>query len=87
MAKFELTDLTRTLRECAGTDETVDLQGDILDLTFTDLGYDSLAMLQTTGHIERSLGLRLDEDAVSDADTPRRYLAMVNDALSAGTAG
>ncbi|MEV3993917.1 acyl carrier protein [Streptomyces sp. NPDC049837] len=82
MNLLELTDLTALLRECAGEDEGVDLDGDILDVPFIDLGYDSLALLQTTGRIERDFDLVLDEEAIDEADTPRAYLALVNRALS-----
>lgn len=82
MKLLELTDLTALLRECAGEDEGVDLDGDILDVPFVDLGYDSLALLQTTGRIERDFDLVLDEEAVDEADTPRAYLDLVNRALS-----
>lgn len=80
--ELTLDDLTTLLRECAGEDETVNLDGDVLDKTFTELNYDSLAVLQTTGKIEREYGLTLDEDAVNDAQTPRQYLAVVNAAFS-----
>lgn len=80
--ELSLDDLTTLLRECAGEDETVNLDGDVLDKTFTELNYDSLAVLQTTGKIEREYGLTLDEDAVNDAQTPRQYLAVVNAAFS-----
>ncbi|WP_069814230.1 acyl carrier protein [Streptomyces sp. TP-A0874] len=83
MPRMDLSELTALLRECAGVDETVDLDGDVLDTSFTDLGYDSLAVLQTTGRIERDHDLTLDEDAVVEADTPRKYLDLVNTALSA----
>ncbi|MFC8920330.1 acyl carrier protein [Streptomyces sp. WAC05374] len=82
MKLLELTDLTALLRECAGEDEGVDLDGDILDVLFIDLGYDSLALLQTTGRIERDFDLVLDEEAIDEADTPRAYLDLVNRALS-----
>ncbi len=80
--ELTLDDLTTLLRECAGEDETVNLDGDVLDKTFTELNYDSLAVLQTTGKIEREYGLTIDEDAVNDAQTPRQYLAVVNAAFS-----
>jgi minimal PKS acyl carrier protein len=80
-----LDDLTTLLRECAGQDEAVDLAADVLDTPFTELGYDSLAILQTTGRIERDYQLVLDEEAVTEAETPRRYLALVNEALTVGT--
>ncbi|MEU6057068.1 acyl carrier protein [Streptomyces sp. NPDC047097] len=83
MARMELSDLTTLLRECGGEDETARLDGDVLDLTFTDLGYDSVAVLETTSRIERDYGLALDEEAISEADTPRKYLALVNGTLTA----
>jgi act minimal PKS acyl carrier protein len=80
--QLQLTDLTTLLRECAGQDEGVDLDGDILDVPFVELGYDSLAVLQTTGRIERDFDLILDEDAIDEAETPRAYLELINRALS-----
>ncbi|MEU3052041.1 acyl carrier protein [Streptomyces griseus] len=82
MTAFTITQLTGLLREAAGEDDTVDLDGDVLDTAFADLGYDSLALLQTTGCIERDHGVTIDEDAVAEAETPRQYLAVVNEALS-----
>ncbi|GAA2637973.1 acyl carrier protein [Streptomyces vastus] len=82
MKHLELSDLTALLRECAGEEEGVDLDGDVLDVPFTDLGYDSLALLQTTGRIERDYEVTLDE-ALDVAGTPRQYLDAVNRALSA----
>ncbi|MEV1085822.1 acyl carrier protein [Streptomyces sp. NPDC050211] len=82
MNRLELTDLTALLRECAGEEEGVDLDGDILDVPFGELGYDSLAVLQTTGRIERDFEVLLDEEAVDEAETPRAYLELINRALS-----
>ncbi|WP_210589298.1 acyl carrier protein [Streptomyces sp. GESEQ-35] len=82
MNRLELTDLKTLLRECAGEEEGVDLDGDILDVPFSELGYDSLAVLQTTGRIERDFEVLLDEEAVDEAETPRAYLELINRALS-----
>lgn len=80
---MQLADLVRLLRECAGQAEGIDLDGDILDTDFGELGYDSLAMLETTGRVERDYALVLEEEELDEAYTPRRYLGMVNQALSA----
>lgn len=80
--RLELTDLITLLRECAGEEEGVDLDGDVLDVPFAELGYDSLAVLQTTGRIERDFEVLLDEEAVDEAGTPRVYLELINRALS-----
>ncbi|AZS84262.1 acyl carrier protein [Streptomyces griseoviridis] len=73
-----LADLTRMLRESAGEEEGVDLDGDVLDVSFDDLGYDSLAMLEVIGQVQREYGVRLPDETVADADTPRALLALIN---------
>jgi act minimal PKS acyl carrier protein len=85
MAGHEVTidDLKRILREAAGEDEGINLDGDILDQTFTDLGYDSLALLETGGRIEREHGISLDDSTIADSKTPRALLAAVNEQLAA----
>lgn len=84
--RIELTDLVRLLRECAGQAEGTDLDADILDCEFGDLGYDSLAILETTGRVERDYAVILDEEELDEASTPRRYLDVVNRALAASRA-
>lgn len=73
-----LADLTRMLRESAGEEEGVDLDGDVLDTPFIELGYDSLALLQVIGQIQREYGIRIPDDAVVDAETPHALLDLVN---------
>jgi act minimal PKS acyl carrier protein len=81
--KFTIDDLKRILREGAGTDEAVDLDGDIADSDFEELGYESLALLETGGRIEREYGISLDEDALADARTPGALVDLVNSHLAA----
>lgn len=76
--EFTLDDLRRILRAAAGEDEGLDLDGDILDAMFIDLGYDSLALLETAGRIERERGIQLHDSTITDARTPRTLLAAVN---------
>jgi act minimal PKS acyl carrier protein len=78
---FTLDDLRRILIAGAGTDESVDLDGDILDVSFEHLNYDSLALLETAGRIEREYGVSLDE-GLTDGATPRSLLAVVNAQLN-----
>ncbi|MGW5879040.1 acyl carrier protein [Nocardiopsis terrae] len=77
-----LTELMRILRECAGQDESIDFENDITDVPFEDLGYDSLALLQAAGMTEREYDVRLDDDAVARATTPRELLATINRSLT-----
>jgi act minimal PKS acyl carrier protein len=79
-SQFTLEDLKRILRE--GSGETGDLDGDIGDVDFDTLGYESLALLETTSRIEREFGLALDEEAVATANTPHALIDVVNAHLS-----
>lgn len=83
MAEFSIADLTRLLRAWAGVDEDVDvdLEGDIIDCTFDELGYDSLALLNTVDRINRELSIKLPDEALSEAKTPRQLLAQINDVI------
>ncbi|MFD1660305.1 acyl carrier protein [Streptomyces caeni] len=80
---FTIEDLKRILLEGAGAEEGVDLDGDILDTEFEALGYESLALLETGGRIEREYGITLDDSALTDATTPSRLIAVVNEHLAA----
>ncbi|MGW7294768.1 acyl carrier protein [Streptomyces xiamenensis] len=77
---FGLDDLKRILLEGSGAQESVDLDGDILDTDFHALGYDSLALLETVSRIEREYGVVLDESMVTAA-TPRAFLAALNSSV------
>jgi act minimal PKS acyl carrier protein len=80
--EFTLEDLRLILRAAAGEDEEIDLDGDILDVPFYELGYDSLALLETGGRIERQLGVELGDQTVTEAENPRALLAAVNQVLA-----
>lgn len=75
---FTLADLKRILLEGAGADEGVDLDGDILDKEFEELGYESLALLETGGRIEREYSITLDDSTLTEAITPRLLVEAVN---------
>ncbi len=77
---FTIDDLRRILLAGAGADEHVDLGADIEHLRFADLGYDSLALLETSGRIEREFDVKLTED-LTESDTPHALVALVNKEL------
>ncbi|AZM94141.1 acyl carrier protein (plasmid) [Streptomyces sp. W1SF4] len=79
--EFTIDDLKRILLEGAGADEGIDLDGDILDHEFETLGYESLALLETGGRIEREFGITLDDEIFSDNSTPRSLVAAINKTL------
>jgi act minimal PKS acyl carrier protein len=84
MHTFAVDDLRRILRISAGEDGSNPLDGDILDVTFAELGYDSLALLEMTSRVEREFGMSIPDGVVADLPTPRAYLGYVNERLGAG---
>jgi act minimal PKS acyl carrier protein len=81
MQTVTLTMLKQILCECAGQGE--DIAPEALDFSFDDLGYDSLALLETAATIERDFRIVLSDETVTEATTPRILLALVNERLSA----
>ncbi|GGQ20608.1 act minimal PKS acyl carrier protein [Actinomadura coerulea] len=77
-----LTDLVAVLRDCAGEDDGVDLGGDIADRAFTDLGYDSVAMMEVSARMVERFGLRLDEARLFELGTPAEMLRCLNQAAA-----
>jgi act minimal PKS acyl carrier protein len=80
MANRTLTvdDLRRIFRDSAGVEEGVDLNGDIIDKGFDELGYDSVALLEASRQIEREFGIQLGDATIQEAKTPRSLIATVN---------
>ncbi|MER7582744.1 acyl carrier protein [Kitasatospora sp. NPDC096140] len=82
MSAFTIEDLKRIMRDCAGEEESVDLDGEILDLRFEELGYDSLALIETTSRISREFGVQLPEEELGEIGTVRELLELINQRLS-----
>lgn len=83
MSTTQLTidDLKQIMRECAGEDDSISLDGDILDTSFLDLGYDSLALLETAALVKRRYGVIVSDDDLHGVETPRAFLEKVNSVL------
>jgi act minimal PKS acyl carrier protein len=78
---FSIDDLRKVLVTCAGEMDGEALNGDFADTDFEDLGYDSLALMETAARIERDYGVRIADSEVADVRTPRD---MVNLVVSSG---
>jgi len=60
----------------------------MLDASFTDLGYDSLALLEAAAAIGREYGVALADEDLDVRETLRAFLGKVNGVLvSQQTAG
>ncbi|MEX3106051.1 actinorhodin polyketide synthase [Streptomyces sp. V2] len=79
---FSIDDLKRILLDGAGEPEGPGVEAATVDLGFQELGYDSLAVLETCTRIEREFGVSLDEEVLGDAGTPRALVDIVNNHLS-----
>lgn len=80
---FTLDDLKRILIAGAGADETVDFDGEITDRRFEDLGYESLALLETLGRIENEFDISLDDSVLTGESTPAQLIDAVNASVRA----
>jgi act minimal PKS acyl carrier protein len=75
-------DIRRILTDCAGEDETMGLRGEILDVAFADLGYDSLALLEMAARIDQEFGVSIPDEQIVGLHTPRAVLDVVGQALT-----
>jgi minimal PKS acyl carrier protein len=78
MSMFTIDDLIRVMRQCAGEAEGGGLSTDISRVPFTELGYDSLALLETAGLVAREYGVDLPDDVVGSINSPAEFVELVN---------
>lgn len=75
-------DLRRILASCAGENNDSRLDKDVLDTDFDDLGYDSLARMETAARIEKEYGVEIPDEQITQLYTPRQILDFVNGILA-----
>jgi len=81
MSVFTLDDLRVIMRQSAGELE-VDGPGiDIAQLSYVELGYDSLALLEISARIKQNLSVQVPDDTVATTATPAATVAAVNELL------
>ncbi|MEY9876213.1 act minimal PKS acyl carrier protein [Streptacidiphilus sp. MAP12-33] len=82
MAALTIDGLKDILRISAGEDESDQLTGDIAETSFSELGYDSLALLETAALIKREYGVDIT-DNLENLGTPQSLTDWVNAQLTA----
>ena len=82
MSDMTLDDLRRVLI-ASGGESDADMGGDILDVPFADLGYDSLALIESAAQIGQEFGVDLPDERVIALETPRELLGLVNTSAEA----
>lgn len=70
-------DLRTILVACAGESDGV-LDGDIRDVDFDELGYDSLALMETAARIRSDFGVTIPDERIAELRTPGEILELVN---------
>jgi act minimal PKS acyl carrier protein len=71
-------DLRDVLSDCAGESEQGPLTADQIDLAFEELGYDSLALLETAARIDSRYGVKITDEQILELRTLRELLEVVN---------
>jgi act minimal PKS acyl carrier protein len=83
MSEFTIDQLEQAMRDGAGADEDGGFGAGALDMTFSDLGYDSVMVMEVISRVERSLPVAIPESEWQEvvdveSSTPREFLRMVN---------
>jgi act minimal PKS acyl carrier protein len=68
---------------CAGGDDLETVHGDVSGVSFEDLGYDSLALIETAAKLKLEHGVDIAAEQIIEARTPRELLILVNDRIAA----
>ncbi|MBF6466965.1 acyl carrier protein [Nocardia beijingensis] len=76
-----ITELRRILVDCAGGEDLAELDGDISAVEFEELGYDSLALIETAARIQRDFGVTIPEEQLVEVKTPQELVDIVNTQL------
>lgn len=77
LSSMTIRDLRGILIDCAGGDADA-LPDDIVDVPFDELGYDSLALIETSATLKRSYGVVIADEQLLEVQTPGQLLALVN---------
>jgi act minimal PKS acyl carrier protein len=83
MHELTLDELLGILTAVAGQGDALVATPDVATLSLEDLGYDSLALLETAAHIEQEYGIDLPEDEITELETLQALLDLVNGSLAA----
>ena len=83
MSKLTIEDLRGILVACAGGDDADATSGDISRARFEDLGYDSLALIETAARLKQDYGVVIPDEQITEVSTPDELLDMVNQQIAA----
>ncbi|MGW2562307.1 acyl carrier protein [Streptomyces sp. NPDC001514] len=79
MSRISPDALFEIMRACVGEDSATDFsQEGVLDKSFVELDFDSLALVELGARLEESFGINVPEEVLDRMETPRHALDYVN---------
>ncbi|MER6283731.1 MULTISPECIES: acyl carrier protein [Streptomyces] len=79
-------EIRRIIIASAGAPESASAEADFADTSFDELGYESLALMETASAIEREFGVSVPDELLFEARTPRDLAELVRSAKEAAAA-
>ncbi|MCW2093255.1 acyl carrier protein [Rhodococcus sp. IEGM 1318] len=76
------TELRKAMIASAGEDESITLGEGFETTDFVELGFDSLALMETCSQLKRTHGVVIPDETLWDFVTPEELLRWVNDNIS-----
>lgn len=77
--KIGIEDVWNALVEGSGADDADSLLEDLKSLTFDELGYDSLAVLETGLRLRRETGASVPDAAIAGAQSAEELVQLINE--------
>jgi acyl carrier protein len=81
MKEFGLFDLQQTVAACVGNENADFVDEAALDVSFEDLGLDSLTVYELITRVQDDLSLSITDDEIDVVKTPRLLMDHVNGLL------
>ncbi|MEV5985402.1 acyl carrier protein [Streptomyces sp. NPDC052051] len=75
-------DLKQVITTAVGDGLAEELEESRIAVAFTEIGYDSLAVLEIASQIQRQYGLKIPDEAIEEMDSPQAVLDYVNGRLA-----
>jgi len=80
---MSIDDLRAILLECAGQTESAASGTDFQDVSFEELGYDSLVLIEMAATLKRDHGVSIPDDQLLVGLTPQEMLDVINHRIEA----
>ncbi|RFU83711.1 acyl carrier protein [Streptomyces triticagri] len=83
MSSISFDDLKAIMSRCIGELDGKEITEADLATPFTDIGYDSLAVLEIASQLQREYSLQIPDEAIEEMDSPKAVIDYVNANLAA----